>query len=58
MPERALVTAEAIERAILRIRGQNVMLDSDLAALYQVDVRVLNQAVDMTSVVNCTEVRE
>jgi len=34
-----------IERAVLRIRTQNVMLDSDLAALYGVDVRVLNQAV-------------
>jgi hypothetical protein len=37
--------AETIERAICRVRGQNVMLDADLAALYQVDVRVLNQAV-------------
>ncbi len=34
-----------IERAIVRLRGQNVMLDADLAALYGVSTRVLNQAV-------------
>jgi len=45
MSERALVPVERIERAILRLRGHNVMLDSDLAALYQVNVKVLNQAV-------------
>jgi hypothetical protein len=31
-----LIPAERIERAILWIRGQKVMLDSDLAALYGV----------------------
>jgi hypothetical protein len=39
------VTAEFIERRIHLIRGQKVMLDSDLAELYQVDTKVLNQAV-------------
>jgi hypothetical protein len=34
-----------IARIIVRIRGMNVMLDSDLAALYGVATRVLNQAV-------------
>ena len=34
-----------VERAIIRLRGQNVMLDRDLAALYEVDTRALNQAV-------------
>jgi hypothetical protein len=34
-----------IEQRILLIRGQKVMLDSDLAALYQVETRVLVQAV-------------
>src|SRR5689334_16524279 len=34
-----------IEHAIIRIRGLNVMLDADLAPLYGVDVRTLNQAV-------------
>ncbi len=30
---------------IYEIRGQKVMLDRDLAALYQVETRILNQAV-------------
>ena len=34
-----------LERGIRRIRGQNVMLDVDLAVLYDVEVRILNQAV-------------
>jgi hypothetical protein len=34
-----------VEQAIVRIRGLNVMLDADLARLYGVDVRALNQAV-------------
>ena len=36
---------EAIERQILLIRGQRVMLDADLARLYGVPTKVLNQAV-------------
>ena len=40
-----LVPSERIERAIIRIRGQNVMLDADLAELYGVETRVLVQAV-------------
>jgi len=39
------VPAERIERSILLIRGQKVMLDRDLAQLYGVATRVLNQAV-------------
>jgi hypothetical protein len=34
-----------IESAILFLRGQKVMLDRDLAALYGVETRALNQAV-------------
>ena len=34
-----------IERSILFLRGHKVMLDSDLAALYGVATKVLNQAV-------------
>jgi hypothetical protein len=34
-----------IERAILLLRGSKVMLDSDLAALYGVETKALNQAV-------------
>ena len=39
------VPIELIERRIYLIRGQKVMLDSDLADLYQVPTRVLNQSV-------------
>lgn len=41
----SLIPLERISRCILLIRGQKVMLDSDLAALYQVETRVLIQAV-------------
>jgi hypothetical protein len=41
----SLVPIEVIERKILRIREQKVMLDADLAALYDVPTKALNQAV-------------
>ena len=41
----SLIPAEKIEGAILLIRGQKVILDRDLAALYGVETRVLVQAV-------------
>jgi len=40
-----IVPAERVERSILFIRGQKVMLDSDLAKLYGVQTKVLIQAV-------------
>jgi phage regulator Rha-like protein len=40
-----VVPVERIERAILSIRGEKVMLDSDLADLYGVETKALNQAV-------------
>jgi hypothetical protein len=43
--ERLPVPVELIERRIYLIRGHKVMLDSDLAELYQVETRVLVQAV-------------
>jgi hypothetical protein len=42
---KSLVPIEVIEKKILLINGQKVMLDRDLAALYGVETRVLNQAV-------------
>ena len=45
MTRTVLMKPERIERKVLRLRGQNVMLDQDLAALYGVRVKVLNQAV-------------
>jgi len=41
----ALIPAERIEQSIFLIRGHKVMLDRDLASLYGVETRVLNQAV-------------
>ena len=41
----ALVPYEAIESRILLIRGQKVMLDADLAALYGVPTKRLNEQV-------------
>jgi len=36
---------DSIQAAIVNLRGQNVMLDADLATLYGVPTKVLNQAV-------------
>ena len=41
----SLVETPNISGLIYTVRGQQVMLASDLAALYQVETRVLNQAV-------------
>ncbi|HXV19817.1 MAG TPA: ORF6N domain-containing protein [Desulfuromonadales bacterium] len=40
-----LIPIERIEKSIYSLRGQKVMLDRDLAELYGVETRVLNQAV-------------
>ncbi len=42
---KALISSEAIELKILMIRGQKVMIDTDLAEVYDVSTKVLNQAV-------------
>ncbi len=39
------IPPERIERRILMIRGQKVMLDADLADLYEVQTKVFNRAV-------------
>ncbi len=41
----SIVRVERIENLIYLVRGQKVMLDRDLAELYGVETRVLNQAV-------------
>ena len=41
---RSIVPGERIERAILLLRGQKVLLDADLAALYGVETKALVQA--------------
>ena len=46
MPNKTdLIPAVSIEKKILLLRGQKVMLDSDLAALYGVETKALNRAV-------------
>jgi hypothetical protein len=42
---KSLIPSEIIEKKIFFLRGQKVMLSSDLAELYQVEPRALNQAV-------------
>ena len=39
------ITTKGIESRILTIRNQQVMIDKDLAELYGVETRILNQAV-------------
>jgi len=41
----SIIPTERIERSILLLRGQKVMLDSDLAALYGVETKRLLEAV-------------
>lgn len=41
----SMIPAERVERAIILLRGHKVMLDADLAKLYGVTTKALNQAV-------------
>ena len=45
MPDQHVVPLERVERSILILRGHRVILDSDLAALYGVPVKRLNEQV-------------
>ena len=63
----ALIPVERIEKAIYLIRGEKVMLDRDLAALYETTTKVLKQAVrrnldrfpeDFMFVLNPTEFKD
>lgn len=46
MTDKTLIaTVEQIESRIFFIRGQKVMLDADLAELYEVETRRLNEQV-------------
>jgi len=45
MAQKPIVPAERIENCIYLLRGQRVMLDDDLAMLYEVETKILNQAV-------------
>ena len=39
------ISAKVIKTKIFEIRGQRVMLDVDLAEMYEVETKVFNQAV-------------
>jgi hypothetical protein len=63
----SVILVDRIEPLILEIRGQKVLLDNDLAALYGVATKVLNQAVkrnrdrfppDFTFQLNANEKKE
>jgi hypothetical protein len=43
--EDQIIPIDNIQNLIFTIRGVQVMLDSDLAAMYNVETKVLNQAV-------------
>ena len=67
MTQSNLIPAERIEKSIYFIRGEKVMLDRDLAALYGVATKVLKQAVkrnidrfpnDFMFVLNSTEFQD
>lgn len=45
MTEQSLSVPLAIESLILSLRGHRVLLDADLAALYEVETKALNRAV-------------
>ena len=44
-----MIAIQSIQNRIYEIRGERVMLDLDLAALYEVETRVLNQSVKRNS---------
>jgi hypothetical protein len=44
MKDSSLIPVERIEKAIYLIRGEKVMLDSDLASLYGVETKAVNRA--------------
>ncbi len=47
--ETAIIPVERIEATIIVLRGHRVILDENLAGLYEVEVKVLNQAVKRNS---------
>jgi len=40
-----IITLKQVEDKLISVRGQNVLLDSDVAALYGVETREVNQAI-------------
>lgn len=51
--ENKIILEHIIEPEIFMIRGHKVMLDRDLAELYDVETRVLNQGGNIELITNC-----
>ena len=49
MSDTTLVSTESIEAAVYLIRGEKVMLDRELAFLYDVETKLLNRAMKRNS---------
>jgi hypothetical protein len=47
--KKKIIPDESLISKIYLVRGQKVMLDSDLAILYNVETRILNQAIKRSS---------
>ncbi len=45
MNNNAILSQKEIEPLIYTVRGKQVMVDKDLATLYQVETKILNKAV-------------
>jgi len=45
MSGKELISSDGIQNRIHTVRGLQVMVDSDLAELYRIEVKVLNRAV-------------
>ena len=45
MPVNNLVTIDSVKSRLVTVRGQTALLDRDVAALYGVETRIVNQAV-------------
>ena len=45
MPVNNLVTIDSVKSRLVTVRGQTALLDRDVAALYGVETRIINQAV-------------
>jgi hypothetical protein len=45
MVDKLVISQKQIENRIFTVRGVQVILDSDIAEMYQVETRILNQAV-------------
>ena len=43
--QRGAIDFSGIEKAIITVKGQNVIIDSDVARIYGVETREVNQAI-------------